>query len=95
MTSISTDPRLDPRIKAVMGAMPAMEARDATSREELLAEASSPEAVAAREAMTAMMEAVDNEAVAPSAGLEISTKEFTSAPDGNTIKLQFIRQNCG
>ena len=91
MTSISTDPRLDPRIKAVMGAMPAMEARDAASREELLEEAASPEAVAAREAMVAMMDAVDNEAVAPSAGLEISTKEFTSAPDGNRIKLQLIR----
>jgi acetyl esterase/lipase len=90
-SSISTDPRLDPRIKAVMGAMPAMEAHDASSREELLAEASSEEAVAAREAMSAMMEAVDNEAVAPSAGLEISTKQFTSSPDGNEIKVQFIR----
>jgi acetyl esterase/lipase len=90
-SSISTDPRLDPRIKAVMGAMPAMEASDIDSREALLAEVSREEAVAAREAMAAMMDAVDNEAVAPSAGLEISTKQFTSSPDGNEIKIQFIR----
>lgn len=90
-SSISTDPRLDPRIRALLGAMPAMEARDAESREQLLAEAASPEAQAAREAMTALMEACDNEEVAPSAGLAISTRTFISSPDGNEIKVQFIR----
>ncbi len=88
---ISTDPRLDPRIKAIMGAMPEMEARDAESRETLLAEAASPEAVAAREGMAVFMEACDNEAVAPSDGLSVSTKTFTSSPDGNEIRIQFIR----
>lgn len=90
-SSISTDPRLDPRIRALLGAMPAMEARDAESREQLLAEAASPEAQAAREAMTALMEACDNEEVAPSAGLAISTRTFISSPDSNEIKVQFIR----
>lgn len=90
-SSISTDPRLDPRIKAIMGAMPEMEARDAESREALLAEAASEEAVAARAGMTAFMEACDNEEVAPSAGLTTSTKTFTSSPDGNEVKIQFIR----
>ena len=33
-SSITTDPRLDPRIKALMGAMPDMEARDAENREQ-------------------------------------------------------------
>ena len=70
-SSIASDPRLDPRIKAMMGAMPAMEARDAESREQLLAEAASEEAVAAREAMAGFMDMVDNEEIAPSAGLNI------------------------
>jgi len=90
-SSISTDPRLDPRIKALMGAMPEMEASDAESREQLLAEAAGPEASAAREAMAGFMDMVDNEEVAPSAGLSSSTKTFTSAPDNNEIKIQFIR----
>ena len=67
-SSIASDPRLDPRIKAMMGAMPAMEARDAESREQLLAEAASDEAVAAREAMAGFMDMVDNEEIAPSEG---------------------------
>ena len=29
--------------------------------------------------------------VAPSAGLSISTEHVVSAPDGNTINIQFIR----
>ena len=33
----------------------------------------------------------DTEEIAPSAGLRTETKEFTSSPDGNTIKVQFIR----
>ena len=90
-SSISSDPRLDPRIKALMGAMPTMEANDAESREQLLAEAASDEAVAAREAMAGFMDMVDNEEVAPSTGLSISTKTFSSAPDGNEVKIQFIR----
>lgn len=92
---ISTDPRLDPRIKAIMGAMPEMDARDAENREALLAEAASPEAVAARAGMAVFMEACDNEEVAPSNGLSISTKTFTSSPDGNEIKIQFIRPEGG
>src|SRR5205823_7644994 len=34
---------------------------------------------------------VDNEDVAPSKGVDVSTIEFTSAPDGNTVKIQFVR----
>ena len=33
----------------------------------------------------------DNEDVSPSAGLRVETLEFTSQPDGNTIKVQYIR----
>jgi acetyl esterase/lipase len=85
------DPRIDPRIKAVMGSLPPVEARDAESREQLLAEANSPEALAARAGFDAFMAMCDNENVAPSTGLDVSVHEFTSSPDGNTIKVQLIR----
>ncbi len=64
---------------------------DVTSRDELLAEAAAPEAVAIREAMMQFFDLCDTEEVAPSAGLTTTTREFTSQPDGNTIKLQVIR----
>ncbi|HEY5647634.1 MAG TPA: alpha/beta hydrolase, partial [Pseudomonadales bacterium] len=87
----SNDPRLDPRIRAMLSAMPVAVPGDATSRDQLLAEARSAEAVAAREAMRGVLEAADNEALAPSTGLVISTHTFVSRPDRNEIKVQFIR----
>ncbi len=91
MNKISDDPRIDPRIKAVLGMMPPVELGDVASREQALAEANSSDATARRQQMEAMFEFIDNERVAPSAGLDISTHEFVSKPDGNTVKLQFIR----
>ena len=93
MTSkIATDPRLDPRIKAIFGMMPQPEnPRDVANREELIAQANSEIALAAETALLAMLEAVDDEAIAPSAGLAVSTETFISAPDGNSIKIQYIR----
>jgi acetyl esterase/lipase len=91
MSKLADDPRIDPRIKNVMGVMPSAPQPDVQNREQLLAEANAPEALAAREQLTVFMDMVDNEDVAPSAGLDVSTHEFTSAPDGNTIKVQFIR----
>jgi acetyl esterase len=41
--------------------------------------------------MESLLERIDSEQVAPSAGLEITTHEFTSSPDANNIKVQFIR----
>jgi acetyl esterase len=91
MSKINDDPRIDPRVKAVIGAMPSMSADNVDNRQQLLDEANTPEALAAQEQMKAMFDMVDNEDVAPSAGLEISTHEFTSQPDGNPINVQFIR----
>ena len=91
MSKLTDDPRIDPRIKAIMGMMPDMEPTDVDSREQLLAEVNTPEAVGSAEQMKALLDMVDNEDVAPSAGLAIETHEFTSSPDGNTIKIQFIR----
>ncbi len=85
------DPRIDPRVKKVLGDIPVIRREDVANRDELIAEVNQPEAIAMRERFTAMLEAFDNETVAPSAGLEVSEKSFVSAPDGNTVKLRFIR----
>ncbi|HEX4199182.1 MAG TPA: alpha/beta hydrolase [Caulobacteraceae bacterium] len=91
-SKLADDPRIDPRIKAVFGAMGEMTAAgDVASREVLLAETNSEAARAASAAQRAFLDMVDNEAVAPSAGLAIRTETFTSSPDGNTIKIQYIR----
>jgi acetyl esterase len=91
-SKLVSDPRIDPRIKAVFGAMPDMPpAKDVANREVLLAEENT-EAAAARAAMQkAMFDAIDTEEVASFKGLTIRTEEFVSQPDGNRIKIQFIR----
>jgi len=92
VSKLAADPRIDPRIKAVMGAFPeGPPATDAKDRAQLLAEQATPEAKAAAETQKAMLAALDNEVVAPSAGLTIRTERFTSQPDGNQINIQFIR----
>jgi len=91
MTQMNDDPRIDPRIKALMGAMPAQPLSNVDSRQQLLDEANTPEAISQREQMMQMFEMVDSEEIAPSAGLTISTHEFVSSPDGNSVKIQFIR----
>jgi acetyl esterase len=90
-SKIAEDPRIDPRIKAMFGAMPVIDPGDIDSREALLAEANTPESVAREEALKAMLGASDNETVAPSAGLVTRTETFTSQPDDNTVNIQFIR----
>src|SRR5690606_26685528 len=91
---ITDDPRIDPRIKAVFGAMgemPLPPPNRAATREELVARANTPEAAAQREALAAFLNFCDTEDVAPSAGLDVSEHRITSQPDGNTINLRFIR----
>jgi len=91
MSKMSEDPRIDPRIKAVMDALPIEADGDAESRDQMLAEANTPEALARQAEMGALMEMVDNEDIAPSEGLRIETLSFDSKPDGNTVKIQYIR----
>lgn len=92
MSRIANDPRIDPRIKAAFGALPdAPNPGDVTSREVMLAEVATPAAREAYAAQTALFSAMDTEAVAPSAGLSVSTREFVSSPDGNTVKVLFTR----
>lgn len=89
---ITEDPRIDPRIKAAMGAFePGVVPGDVRSRAELLKEASTEEAIAQRAMMTSFFEMFDSEDVAPSAGLTVSEHHVVSAPDANTINIRLVR----
>jgi acetyl esterase/lipase len=90
--SIADDPRIDPRIKAAFAATPpSPPAKDAVSREQMLAEENSPEGRQRAAVQTAFLEVLDSEVVAPKAGLAIHDESFVSSPDGNTVKIRFIR----
>ena len=90
-TKMEADPRIDPRLKAAMGSFPTAPRPDAESREALVAEANTPEALAAAEAVKVGMDAIDSEEIAPSKGLVTEEHSFVSDPDGNTIKILLIR----
>jgi acetyl esterase/lipase len=90
-TKMEADPRIDPRLKTVMGAFPTQARADAESREQLIAEANSDAARAAAAAMKAGMDALDSEEIAPSRGLVTETHEFVSAPDGNPVQVLLVR----
>lgn len=92
MSRIDDDPRIDPRIKAILALAPEWGAQsDVKDRDQLLAEMNSPPAKEAMRATRELMEALDDESIAPSAGLDVTVHELTSQPDGNTVKLRFIR----
>ena len=93
MTSkIEVDPRLDPRIKAAFAGVPTGTAQPSvSSREELLAQEYSPEAMAALQQQTAFFDSMDSEDLAPAAGISVRTKTFVSSPDSNTVKIQYFR----
>jgi len=91
---IVNDPRIDPRIKALFGAMEMPPQRDAKTREEIIANANSKEALDAMEGMRAFFDMCDTEEVAPSKGLTVTEHTLVSQPDGNTIPIRFIRPNA-
>jgi hypothetical protein len=88
MTSkLELDPRLDPRIKAFFAGMNTGTPQPSvSSREEWLAQESTPEAVAAYARQVAAFDRMDREKVAPSAGLVVRTETFTSAPMETPLK---------
>jgi acetyl esterase/lipase len=93
MTSkLELDPRLDPRIKAAFaGVATGAPQPNVSSREELLAQELSPEGMAIYAHQVAIFDSMDREDIAPSAGLTVRTETFTSAPDGNAVKIQYMR----
>ncbi len=71
--------------------MPLQEMTDVKSRDELVADAASPEGAAQYAALAEFMAMGDDETIAPSDGLRFANEDIVSSPDGNTIKLQIIR----
>src|SRR5271154_7549891 len=93
-SKLAEDPRIDPRLKAVFGSLGLLTAAgDVASREDLLAATNSESGKRQTAALAAMLDAFDDETVAPSAGLSIRTERVVSAPDGNMINIQFIRSD--
>jgi acetyl esterase/lipase len=88
---IAEDRRLDPRVKWALRNVPVTSLGDIDSRERLLEISNSPKAIALRDKMEALYDALDTEAVASFEGLSITTHDVVSAPDGNTIKIRFVR----
>ena len=79
------DPRIDPRIKAIMAEMTMAPQTNVNSREELLLQANTEESLAAAEQMRQALEMCDLEVIVPSAGLTVRTETFVSAPDGTLL----------
>jgi acetyl esterase/lipase len=85
---LNGDPRIDPRIKAVLGGVPCAPAFQASSREEIIAAfAAIP---AGENPLEVAINSLDFASLAPEAGLDIRTIPITSSPDGNRINLQVI-----
>jgi len=85
------DRRLDPRVKWALRNVPVTALGDVDTRERLLEISNSPKAIALRDKMEALYDTLDTEEVASSTGLTITTHDVVSAPDGNTIKIRFVR----
>jgi acetyl esterase len=85
---IVTDPRVDPRIKALFKDLPPSAGARVESREVLVA---AMQAMAGQSNIGALFESLDLDGIAPSAGLSQTRHAVTSAPDGNTISVHFIR----
>lgn len=91
VSKLVRDPRIDPRLKALFAWPDRPPVGDIKDRDTLIAEANTPEALAAEAAMVMLFNACDTEENAPRAGLSIRTETYVSAPDGNTIQAAVIR----
>ena len=90
---IKNDPRIDKRIRAVFGEVDlnSVTTTNATNREEILAEQETEEAIQGKAVMEMINNSPHYKEVVTDEGLVTYTKEFTSSPDGNNIKIQYIR----
>ena len=90
---IKNDQRIDKRIRAVFGEVDfnSVTTTNATTREEILAEQETEEAVQGKAVMEMINNSPHYKEVVTDEGLITYTKEFTSSPDGNNIKIQYIR----
>ena len=90
---IINDPKIDKRIRAVFGEVDfnSVTTTNATTREEILAEQETEEAIQGKAVMEMINNSPHYKEVVTDEGLATHTKEFTSSPDGNNIKIQYIR----
>jgi len=88
----ATDDRLDPRVRWALGLLPpdGNPPRYAT-RDEAVAAANTPEALAAARAQRELMLVCDSDEVAPRAGLSTVEHRLVSQPDGNEILVTVVR----
>jgi acetyl esterase/lipase len=88
---VAADPRLDPRVKAMLATIKQVVPRDVESREQMLEQAKSDHIARYNAARKLAMEACDTERVVRQSGLTVTRYELTSQPDGNTILVNVIR----
>ena len=89
---ISEDPRIDKRIKDVFGLLEVDGVMtEHATREEMMAFEETEEAKLGKAILEQINNAPHYKEIVPNDGLITTTKEFISAPDGNTIKIQYIR----
>ena len=90
---IKNNLKIDKRIRAIFGEVElgSVTSSPASTREGIMADQDSEQAKQGR----AILEMVNNsphyKETVPETGLITTTREFTSDPDGNTIKIQYIR----
>lgn len=90
MADLQDDIRLDPRVKRALRNVPVTRSTDIDSREKLIEISNSAKALEARDLTERLYAGLDGPDV-PSEGIVFSTHEFTSRPDGNTVKIQLVR----
>jgi acetyl esterase len=88
---VASDPRLDPRVKAMLATVKQVVPKDVVSREQMLEQAQSEHIARYQAARQRAMEACDTESIVRQSGLSITRYELTSAPDGNRILVNVIR----
>lgn len=91
MPVLDNDRRLDPRVKRALRNVPSRPSKDIDSRERLVELANAESALALADKLESLYAHLDTAEVAPFDGLRIETHEFVSTPDGNTVKVQFLR----
>ena len=78
-------------IRHIFAKMLAPGGRDWESREARLEHANSDKAKEEAQVLVRFFERCDSEEIAPSAGLQVSTFNVSSEPDGNSINILFTR----
>ncbi|MEM8707825.1 MAG: alpha/beta hydrolase fold domain-containing protein [Actinomycetota bacterium] len=92
MPDFANDPRLDPRVAAILPLLSSEEAGPSvTSREQAIADSHTPGAIARREMMKVATDSMDTDETVPFAGTSAETMTFTSSPDGNTVPCHVTR----